>query len=116
MAIEDGVCLARLLPLETPADAIYKRLQMFEDIRYKHVEYVRDETRHNGRDESDRPSSLLSLSNTGASSLLTGFPDMYPMMQYCYEHDEWKHTDEYLKASLTTSGGGTVDQSSSGVH
>ena len=61
MAIEDGICLARLLRPETPADAIYKRLQMFEELRYKLVEFVRDETRQNGLDESERPSSLSSV-------------------------------------------------------
>ena len=58
MAIEDGICLARLLLPETGADAVYKCLQMFEGLRYKRVEFVRDETRQNGLDEGDRPSSL----------------------------------------------------------
>ena len=57
MAIEDGICLARLLPPETTADAVYKRLQMFEELRYERVEFVRDETRQNGFDEGERPSS-----------------------------------------------------------
>jgi salicylate hydroxylase len=61
MAIEDGICLARLLPPNTPVDVTHQRLQMFEDIRYKRVEYVRDETRQNGLDESERPSSSSSL-------------------------------------------------------
>jgi hypothetical protein len=60
MAIEDGICLARLLLPETPADAVYKRLQMFEELRYKRVEFVRDETRQNGLDESERPNSSSS--------------------------------------------------------
>lgn len=64
MAIEDGICLARLLLPDTPADAVYKRLQMFEELRYKRVEFVRDETRHNGLDEGERPNSLSSLKNT----------------------------------------------------
>lgn len=62
MAIEDGICIARLLPLTTPASAVQERLQMFEDIRYKHVEFVRDETRKNGLDESQRPSSSFNSS------------------------------------------------------
>jgi len=95
MAIEDGICLARLLRPETPADAVYKRLQMFEELRYKRVEFVRDET-------SERPNSSPSHASTCISSLLTGSPDMYPMMIYCYEHDAWTHTDEYLKASLAS--------------
>jgi 2-polyprenyl-6-methoxyphenol hydroxylase-like FAD-dependent oxidoreductase len=60
MAIEDGICIARLLPSSTPKDAIQERLQMFESLRYKHVEFVRDETRQNGLDESQRPNSLSS--------------------------------------------------------
>ncbi|GAB7323819.1 hypothetical protein MBLNU13_g07265t1 [Cladosporium sp. NU13] len=82
MAIEDGICLARLLLPETPTDAVYERLQMFEQLRYKRVEFVRDETRQNGLDEGERPNN------------------MYPMMTYCYEHDAWTHTENYLKASL----------------
>ena len=65
MAIEDGICLARLLLPETPADDIYKRLQMFEELRYKRVEYVRDETRQNGLDEGERPSSMSSRNEHG---------------------------------------------------
>ena len=57
MAIEDGICLARLLLPQTPADAVYKRLQMFEELRYKRVEFVRNETRQNGLDEGERPNS-----------------------------------------------------------
>lgn len=102
MAIEDGICLARLLLPQTPADAVYKRLQMFEELRYKRVEFVRYETRQNGLDESERPNSPSSLKNTYSRSLLTGSSDMYPMMIYCYKHDAWTHTDEYLKASLAS--------------
>lgn len=57
MAIEDGICLARVLLPETPADAVYKCLQTFEQLRYKRVEFVRDETRKNGLDEGERPNS-----------------------------------------------------------
>jgi 2-polyprenyl-6-methoxyphenol hydroxylase-like FAD-dependent oxidoreductase len=60
MAIEDAICIARLLPPSTPTDAIQERLQMFESLRYKHVEFVRDETRRNGLEESQRPNSLSS--------------------------------------------------------
>lgn len=72
MAIEDGICLARLLRPETPADAVYKRLQTFEELRYKRVEFVRDETRQNGLDEGERPNSSSSIENKSISSLLTG--------------------------------------------
>jgi hypothetical protein len=41
--------------------------------------------------------------------LLTGFPDMYPMMKYCYEHDEWKHTDECLQAALASTDGKSAE-------
>jgi hypothetical protein len=60
MAIEDGICIARLLPSMTPTDVIQERLQMFESLRYKRVEFVRDETRQNGLDESQRPNSSSS--------------------------------------------------------
>jgi 2-polyprenyl-6-methoxyphenol hydroxylase-like FAD-dependent oxidoreductase len=72
MAIEDGICLARLLRPETPADAVYKRLQTFEELRYKRVEFVREETRQNGLDEGERPNSSSSIENKSISSLLTG--------------------------------------------
>lgn len=57
MAIEDGICLARLLLPETPAGAVYKGLQTFEELRYQRVEFVRNETRQNGLDEDKRPNS-----------------------------------------------------------
>jgi hypothetical protein len=63
MAIEDGICLARLLLPETPADAVYEHLQMFEELRHKRVDFVRDETRQNGLDESERPNSSSSLTS-----------------------------------------------------
>lgn len=56
MAIEDAVCLARLLPKATTAAEAESRLKCYEDIRYKRVEYVRDETRKNGLDEDERSS------------------------------------------------------------
>jgi 2-polyprenyl-6-methoxyphenol hydroxylase-like FAD-dependent oxidoreductase len=103
MAIEDGICLARLLLPETSADAVCKRLQMFEQLRHKRVEFVRDETRQNGLDESERPNSSSYLTSACINSRLTGSPDMYPMMKHCYEHDAWTHTDKYLEASLSSS-------------
>jgi 2-polyprenyl-6-methoxyphenol hydroxylase-like FAD-dependent oxidoreductase len=66
MAIEDGICMARLLPSSTPTDAIQERLQVFESLRYKRVEFVRDETRQNGLDESKRPNSLSNLASFAA--------------------------------------------------
>jgi hypothetical protein len=63
MTIEDGISLARLLLPETPAEAVYKRLQMFEQLRYKRVEFVRDETRKNGLNEAERPNSSSSLTS-----------------------------------------------------
>lgn len=33
------------------------------------------------------------------------------MMVYCYEHDAWTHTDEYLEASLASSGCDRVHES-----
>lgn len=77
MAIEDGICLARLLVPETPADALYKRLQMFEELRYKRAEFVRDETRQSGLDEGERPNSSSSHS-TRVGSLLTRSPRHVP--------------------------------------
>jgi hypothetical protein len=41
-------------------------LQMFESLRYKRVEFVRDETRQNGLDESQRPNSLSNLASFAA--------------------------------------------------
>lgn len=73
-----------------------------EELRYRRVEFVRYETRQNGLDEGERPNSPSSLKNTYSRSLLTGSSDMYPMMIYCYKHDAWTHTDEYLKASLAS--------------
>lgn len=63
MAIEDGISLARLLLPETSTEAVFKRLQMFEQLRYKRVEYVRDETRKNGLNEGERPNSSSSLTS-----------------------------------------------------
>lgn len=63
MAIEDAICIARLLPASTPTQAVHERLKMFEEIRYKRAEYVRDETRQNGLGESERPSSLSCLAD-----------------------------------------------------
>jgi hypothetical protein len=59
MAIEDAISIAPLLPSDTTSCAVQERLQMFEGIRYKRVEYVRDETRQNGLDEGQRRSSVL---------------------------------------------------------
>jgi salicylate hydroxylase len=56
MAIEDAVCIARLLPKTTSASEVEGRLECYEEIRYKRVEYVRDETRKNGLDEDERSS------------------------------------------------------------
>lgn len=28
---------------------------------------------------------------------------MYPMMKYCYEHDEWAHADKQLEVLLVAS-------------
>ena len=103
MAIEDGICLARLLLAETPTDDVFKRLQMFEELRYKRVEFVRDETRQNGMDEGERSNSSLFFTSIHVSSLLKRSPDMYPMMKYCYEHDAWMHTDRYMEGLLPSS-------------
>jgi 2-polyprenyl-6-methoxyphenol hydroxylase-like FAD-dependent oxidoreductase len=54
MAIEDAVCIARLLPKDISASKIGGRLECYEEIRYKRVEYVRDQTRKNGLDEDER--------------------------------------------------------------
>lgn len=81
MAIEDGICLARLLLPETPAGAVHKRLQTFEELRYQRVEFVRNETRQNGLDEDKRPNSTsfnCSRMNTCTSFLLTEFPRHVP--------------------------------------
>ena len=56
MAIEDAVCIARLLPKTTSASEVEGRLKCYEEIRYKRVEYVRDQTRKNGLDEDERSS------------------------------------------------------------
>lgn len=72
MAIEDAICIARLLPATTPTHAVEERLKMFKEIRYKRAEYVRDETRQNGLGESERPTSLFCLSDHGMRILLTG--------------------------------------------
>jgi len=113
MAIEDGICLGRLLLPETPNNAVFKRLQMFEELRYKRVEFVRDETRQNGLDESERPNSSSFLASMCANFLLTRSADMYPMMKYCYAHDAWKHADKYLAASLPSSDHERVDHPAS---
>lgn len=60
MAIEDAVCIARLLPKTTSASEVEGRLKCYEEIRYKRTEYVRDETRKNGLDEDERSSSGMS--------------------------------------------------------
>lgn len=103
MAIEDGICLARLLLPGTPANAVHKRLQTFEEIRYKRVEFVRDETRQNGLDEGERPNSSPSVTSMCVNSLLTRYLDMYPMMKHCYEHDAWTHADRCMEALLPSS-------------
>jgi salicylate hydroxylase len=56
MAIEDAMCIARLLPRDTPASHVEERMKLYEEIRYKRVEYVRDQTRRNGFDEDVRSS------------------------------------------------------------
>ena len=56
MAIEDAVCIARLLPKTTSASEVEGRLKCYEEMRYKRVEYVRDQTRKNGLDEDERSS------------------------------------------------------------
>lgn len=71
MAIEDAVCIARLLPSSTTTDAVQERLKMLEEIRYKRAEYVRDETRQNSLGENERPSSMLCLVNSFTVTLLT---------------------------------------------
>lgn len=73
MAIEDAISIARLLPSSTPSHDVQERLKMFEEIRFKRAEYVRDETRNNGLGESERPSSMLYLVNSLMVILLTGF-------------------------------------------
>jgi 2-polyprenyl-6-methoxyphenol hydroxylase-like FAD-dependent oxidoreductase len=82
MAIEDAVCIARLLPADTSASEIEERLEWYGGIRYKRAEYVREQTRRNGLDEEERSS------------------DAFAMLQYCYQHDEWSNTDDILKARL----------------
>jgi hypothetical protein len=59
MAVEDAVCIARLLPTDTSTSLIEGRLKRFEEIRYKRVEYVREETRKNGLDEGERSSGMF---------------------------------------------------------
>ena len=82
MAIEDAVCIARLLPADTPASGVEDRMKVYEEIRYKRAEYVREQTRRNGLDEEERSS------------------DAYAMLRYCYQHDEWRNTDEIWEARL----------------
>ena len=54
MAIEDAVCIARLLPANTSASEVEERMKLYEDIRYERAEYVREQTRRNGLDEEER--------------------------------------------------------------
>jgi hypothetical protein len=61
MAIEDAVCIARLLPVDTPASKVEERMKLYEGIRYKRAGYVREQTRRNGLDEEERPSGVFSL-------------------------------------------------------
>jgi 2-polyprenyl-6-methoxyphenol hydroxylase-like FAD-dependent oxidoreductase len=56
MAIEDAVCIARLLPADTPASEVEDRVKLYEEIGYKRAEYVREQTRRNGLDEEERSS------------------------------------------------------------
>lgn len=71
MAIEDAISIARLLPSSTTSQDVQERLKMFEEIRYKRAEFVRDETRNNGLGESERPSSTLCNVNSLMITLLT---------------------------------------------
>lgn len=54
MAIEDAICLARLLPASTPASDLSSRTKLYEEIRYKCAEYVREQTRRNGFAKEER--------------------------------------------------------------
>jgi 2-polyprenyl-6-methoxyphenol hydroxylase-like FAD-dependent oxidoreductase len=54
MAIEDAVSIARLLPADTTTSEVEERAKLYEEIRYKRAEYVREQTRRNGLDEEER--------------------------------------------------------------
>lgn len=94
MAIEDAVCVACLLPSSTPKNAVQERLKAFENIRYKRAESIRDASRKNGLDENHRPSGLLKRFLCCGWSPANKTPEPYAILNDCYKHDEWKHTNE----------------------
>ena len=61
MAIEDAVCVSRLLPADTPTSEVEERIKLYEEIRYKRGEYVREQTRRNGLDEEERSSGVFTF-------------------------------------------------------
>jgi 2-polyprenyl-6-methoxyphenol hydroxylase-like FAD-dependent oxidoreductase len=103
MAIEDAVCIARLLPKTTSASEVEGRLKCYEEIRYKRVEYVRDQTRKNGLDEDERSSGgmfcLRVLISRSVKPSNCG-SELYATLQYCYQHDEWSNTEKTLEVRL----------------
>ncbi|KUI53730.1 3-hydroxybenzoate 6-hydroxylase 1 [Cytospora mali] len=87
-AIEDACALGAVLPLGTPADEIPQRLKLWQDCRKDRAYKIVEDTRTRGRDVEK---------TYGSPEAMMRFNTV---MQYCINHDAWKHAEEQMKTWL----------------
>jgi 2-polyprenyl-6-methoxyphenol hydroxylase-like FAD-dependent oxidoreductase len=80
MPIENGACLAAVLPWGVTPDEIQERLQLYNSARYERAHRIQHLTRLVGRDTQD-----------GTKINVSEF------IPYCFGHDEWEHSTKILQ-------------------
>lgn len=84
-AIEDGICLAALLPLGTTPEEVEERLAIYESQRYERSHRIQEFTRLSGKDVVEGEEEL----------------DVWRFTAYNVGHDEWHSSQAALQKHLT---------------
>lgn len=84
-AIEDACALGVVIPPGTPAEEVPQRLELWQQIRKDRACKVVEDTRRRGSEVDESHTSPETMARFHAA------------IQYCINHDAWKHAEEQLK-------------------